>query len=86
MTGKTQFIGVNRIMKLLSLCSIPEMISQRLQRVFRFSQMKNQLRNLEGARTFLVACYATLYPALSVGWSVGWSVVWSVPSLLFRRF
>ena len=39
---------------------------------------------------FLVACYATQHPALSVrrlvGWSVGRSVGRSVPFLLFRRF
>ena len=36
---------------------------------------------------FLVACYATLHPAMVVHRSVGWSVGWSVgPILLFRHF
>ena len=36
--------------------------------------------------TFLVACYATQHPAMSVGRSVGRSVSWLVPFLLFWRF
>ena len=35
---------------------------------------------------FLVACYATLHPALSVGWSVGRSVGWSVTLYFFYSF
>ena len=35
---------------------------------------------------FLVACYATLHPALSVGWSVGLSVGWSVTFYFFYEF
>ena len=43
------------------------------------------------AHMFLVACYATLYPALSVGRSVGRSVGWSVgrsvgPHFTFSAF
>ena len=33
---------------------------------------------------FLVACYATLHPAMSVGRSIGWSVGWSVGRLVGR--
>ena len=31
-------------------------------------------KRVKGIGGYLVACYATLHPAMSVRWSVGWSV------------
>ena len=48
---------------------------------------ENEKRSLPLQMHFLVACYATLHPAMSVSWLVGPSVGWSVrPLFTFLAF
>ena len=44
----------------------------------RFVQLAFKFEELQFCYLFLVACYATLHPTLSVRRSVRWSVRWSV--------